>query len=71
MARELETEPTLRGYVLLARPRKWRLAGLAVVGSGISLVVAPAWAVYVEALNDLHTNSGRHPCHLGCRSRSV
>jgi O-antigen polysaccharide polymerase Wzy len=57
MARELEAEPTLRGYALLARPRKWGVAGLAVVGAGISLVVAAAGAVYIEALNDLHTNS--------------
>jgi hypothetical protein len=57
MARELETKPTLRGYALLARPRKWGVAGLAVIGSGISLVVAATGAVYIETLNDLHTNS--------------
>lgn len=57
MARGLETEPTLRGYALLARPRKWGVAGLAVVCSAISLVVAATGAVYIGVLNGLHTNS--------------
>ncbi len=33
------------------------MAGLAVVGSGIGLVAAEIGAIYIEALNDLHTNS--------------
>jgi hypothetical protein len=70
MAREFATESTLRGHPPLPRARKWRVAGLAVVGSGISLVAAATGAVYIEALNDLHTQFGRHPCHLGRRSRS-
>ncbi len=57
MARELETEPTLRDYALLARPRKWWVAGSAVTGLGISLVVAMTGAVYIGVLNNLHTNS--------------
>jgi hypothetical protein len=50
MARELETEPR-------ARPRKWGVAGLAEVGFGISLVAAATGAVFIEVLNDIHTNS--------------
>jgi O-antigen polysaccharide polymerase Wzy len=57
MASELGTEPTLRGYAQRVRPRKWRVAGLAVAGLSISLVVAGTGAVHIWALNGLHTSS--------------
>lgn len=57
MAGQLGTQPALRGHALLARPRKWKVAGLAVVGSGVSLVVAGTGAVYIGTLDGLLTNS--------------
>ena len=62
MASELATDPSLRGYALLLRRRKWWVAGLALAGLGISLALS-----FTEAKQYTAT-AHRAPGHWSCQS---
>ena len=64
MASELGTEPTLRGYALLVRRRKWWVAGLAVAGLGVSLALSFTEAKQYTATAQVLVQSAGGPTSL-------
>ena len=61
MANELGPAPTLRGYALLVRRRKWWVAGLAVAGLGISLALSFTEAKQYTATAQVLVQSAGRP----------
>ena len=64
MASELGTEPTLRGYALLVRRRKWWVAGIALAGLGISLALSFTEAKQYTATAQVLVQSANGPTSL-------
>ena len=64
MASELRTEPSLRGYALLVRRRKWWVAGLALAGLGISLALSFTEAKQYTATAQVLVQSAGGPTSL-------
>ena len=71
MTSELGAEPTLRGYVLLVRRRKWWVAGLAVAGLGISLALSVTEAKQYTATAQVLVQSAGCPSSLNSPQQSV
>jgi succinoglycan biosynthesis transport protein ExoP len=71
MTSEFGSEPTLRSYMLLVRRRKWWVAGLAVVGLGISLALSFTEAKQYTATAQVLVQSAGGPSSLDAPQQAV